>query len=338
LTSTKRFAVSVCHFRLIEQRNIIMNALAIKRAKKNLLHLQKIVLQYPVIFMNFKKHYELFKILKFYRDNGLIKSRTYTIYLFSYVSKKFSIKEKLFALTHHYDFLKNSFKNCYLKQIFREGLLCWEEQNENDKFRVVLQSSDLLEFEGSLTLFFTVNNTKVFKLSFNFAPGQILGVQKPTVVFITALKGIRNEFSNISLATKAFSEIVPQVILMKVVESIASSLNLDTVITINATSQISFSEPSVLEKFYKTYDQFWENLGGERLIQGYFCFKCPYIEKSISSIKSKHRKRVLHKRNKLKQIFEKTLSYVSDYKMSLLFTFVVKAELAACLLFYYLSK
>lgn len=142
-------------------------------------------------YSNCKQHLDLVKVLKPYKRANLISLRTYAIYLFSYISKSLKVDEKLKILTYHYSFLRSIFPTNKLKELFKNGIELYKERSDNDEFSVTLTSSGLLEFEGSLSLFFTVNGTKVFTLSFSFAPGSVYGVKDKTIVYVSCLQGVK---------------------------------------------------------------------------------------------------------------------------------------------------
>jgi uncharacterized protein VirK/YbjX len=268
----------------------------------------------PFIFTSFKRHYELYKVLNFYRMKSLIKFRTYGIYLFSYLSKQMTAKEKLLTLTHHYEFIKRNFKNDILKKIFTEGIVCWDESNYTASFKILLMASHYLEFEGSVTLVFIVNNSQIFNLNFSFAPGEIFGFKnQKTVIFISGLKGVKNQSLNIGLVHKTYLHLSPRNILMKVLESISICLGINTIIAVNTINQVSFGKHEALKYFNKTYDDFWECLSGEKLAQGYYLFKYPFMERPIESIKHRYKKRTIARRNKFKDISEKSILCFSNH-------------------------
>src|SRR3954452_17265585 len=125
----------------------------------------------PRVFMHLQGHLELVKVLKPYRQANLISSRTYAIYTSSYISKTLSIKEKLEILHYHYSYLKKIFDPVSIEQLFKSGLPCWSESVPPSVFNVPLIFSGMLEFEGSLSLFFNVNAVRIFTMSFSFIPG-----------------------------------------------------------------------------------------------------------------------------------------------------------------------
>lgn len=256
----------------------------------------------PKMFGHLKKHFALMKVLKPFKNAGLISFRTYGIYLFSYISKSLDVNKKVEILTHNYSFLKNIFPQNQLKKLFKEGIEFYNESSGEDIYSVALHYSSILEFEGSLSLFFYVNNCKIFTLSFTFAPGSVFDTSDKTVIYVSCLQGVKNQFETISKTTKHFNDVIPAVILLKVLEAFAVALNIRTVLGISAKHQLSFGNEADYENFYDNYDDFWYNAGGE-LVNGNFILPCPVPQKSLSLIKQNHRNRTIKKRGKLNEVY-----------------------------------
>ncbi len=258
-------------------------------------------------FTNLKDHLSLVKILKPFKEEGFINNRTFMIYMFSYIAQFLSIKEKLSILCHNYTFLKNNFPKDKLKQIFNEGITCFEEVNEEDTYKVLLKSSHIFEFEGSQFLVFVMNDVVLFTLSFTFAPGNIFGINSESLIYVSALKGTKNEFENFSKATKYFRENIPSVILLKVLEAIAQNLNIGTLVGISAENQLSYAHGFNDQNFISNYDEFWKNLGATENNDNYY-MQLPMAYKDLSLIKQKYRNRTIKKRKVLDSILTFSLN------------------------------
>ena len=111
-------------------------------AKKNFSGLLKIC-------KHVRSHITLMKVLKPFKKFPLIKSRTSFIYLFDYICRYLSSKEKLAILTYHYNFLQKTFSSSSLKKIFGDGIECWSEAIAGEKYSIKMKHSGYLEFEGS---------------------------------------------------------------------------------------------------------------------------------------------------------------------------------------------
>lgn len=305
-----------------------------KRIKKQMILLkvvQHFLFEKPNIIVHLKKHYELMQVLKPFRKAKLINFRTYVIYLFSFISRSLNVHEKLQILNYNYSFLKNIFNSNQLNQLFKEGIEFYKESSDEDDYTVVLTYSSILEFEGSLSLFFKVNNVKIFTLSFTFAPGEIFKSNNETVIYISCLQGVKNQFGNISKTTKYFQDIIPPVILLKALEAFAVSLKIKEILGILAKDQLSFDDEMDYESFYSNYDNFWKNSGG-RLINGNYVLTCPITQKSISLIRQNHRNRTIKKRQKLNDV------YTACYEKMINILFLPLIDILACDISFYLCE
>ena len=256
---------------------------------------------------NIRDHFSLVKTLKPFKEAGFITNRTFMIYLFSYIAPFLSTKEKLDVLDYNYNFLKNIFSKDKLKQIFNEGIICFEEINEEDTYKVLLKSSHIFEFEGSQFLVFAMNDIVLFTLSFTFAPGNIFGIESENIIYVSSLKGTKNEFEKFSKATKYFKENIPSVILLKVLEAIAQNLNIGTLAGISAENQLSYAPGFNDQNFISNYDEFWKNLGAVETKNNNYYMPLPLAYKDLSLIKQKYRNRTIKKRKVLDGILALSL-------------------------------
>ena len=258
-----------------------------------------------------KQFSNLTRVLKPFKMNNLITYRSYIIYLFSYVSRSLSTDNKARILTHHYLFLKDNLGERYLRKLFSDGIECFKECSDEDEYTVVLSSSSMLEFEGSLSLYFMVNRVKIYTLSFTIAPGNIFNCKGDSIIFISCLQRDSKQIDNNIKATKYFKDILPSVILMRVMEAMATSLNIQTCIGISARNQLSLSDEAEYVRFYNIYDEFWLN-NGATLVDGNYTFSIPLPQKYIQAIQQKHRNRTIKKRAKLDEIYNESYNTINS--------------------------
>lgn len=261
-----------------------------------------------------KKHLELERVLQPFKAAGLINHNTYNIYLFSYLAKFLSTGSKLQSLIHHYSFLSKNFSEQQLQQIFSEGVECYREYNGQDLFTIVLIWSSTLEHEGSLSLFFKVNNVKTANLSFTFVPGKLFGMTDETIIYVSCLQRIGNEFDNVIKCKikDHFNDITPAVILLKSLEAVAYSLHIKQALCVSAINQLSFIRKEDYEKFYTVYDQFWQLMGGE-LVNESYAIPFPVPQKNILLVKQTHRNRARKKRKVMNDIYIDCYSNINSY-------------------------
>jgi uncharacterized protein VirK/YbjX len=263
------------------------------------------------LFIHTKQVLALSTFLATYSPNVIIPFRTYFIAFFSYVSRSLDSQAKLKTVLHNYNFIRKSFNQGALAEIFKTGIVCWSEQISDSDNSVVLSTSKALEFEGSLSLFYKMNGITLYTISFTFVPARCFEVAADTLIFISNSQGVFNQLENISKATKLNRDITPAFILMTVLESLAISLNIPSAIGVGIKNQLSFSANSNYNKFYSNYNEFWEIFAGKKLPSGDYLLSYPLQHKPISSIRQKYRNRTLAKRRRLETISDHCSSNLS---------------------------
>lgn len=252
---------------------------------------------------NFKQHRELVKILKGVVPPGKPIFRTSVMYLFSYLSGAITTSHKRKILAHHYGFLKKVFTGKQLSQLYNGGIVFYAEQHEQNQYRVILASSETLEFEGSLSLLFEMNKQKVASLLFSFAPGDVFDLEDENIVFISCLQRVGNQVENAYAATKYFSDNNMATILLKILEAAAVDFGITKAIGVGCDNQLTAKLTCEHERYYSIYDQFWLNSSGVKRNSDYL-MELPIVQKPILLIKQTHRNRTIKKRQRLRDIFE----------------------------------
>ena len=255
---------------------------------------------------------KLIKLLRYFTTNKLAHLRVNVYHLTGYLSCSFNNNEKLQALFYHYKYLKTTFNLNQLKQLFNDGIECYAEDTENDKYAIVLTGSSKLEFEGSLSLFLKMNGVKIAVLSFTIVPGALFGLEDEKVGYITCLQRIGQHKAGIHIAIKHFKDIIPSFILMHSFEAILSVLKIDTCVGVSYTNQISAMRSVNNESYYSFYDEHWMNYGGVYK-DGNYIIPTPLAQKPLLAIKQTHRNRTVKKRNKLKEIYNESFSKMNDF-------------------------
>ncbi|MEO3408352.1 DUF535 family protein [Mucilaginibacter sp. CAU 1740] len=263
------------------------------------------------IFSNIKQQYKLASTLKPYFKARLLNHRTSVIYLFSYLSGAFTVSKKRQILDHHYQYLKNVLPPTQLQTLFKQGISCYQDSTTADEYNILLASTHMLEFEGSLSLSLLVNNIKIAMLSFSIAPGVAFDLPDEQVIYMANMQRWGEHNEDIHKATKYFNDIIPATILLKTIEALASVLSISTAIGISANNQLTAIIKNDHERFYSIYDQFWLNHGGE-LKNGDYIIPLPLVQKPIEQVKQTHRNRTLKKRERLKGIYEEACRNLSS--------------------------
>jgi uncharacterized protein VirK/YbjX len=251
----------------------------------------------------FRMHRAVLRTLSPFRRQKLIFFRTTLMYILPYLSKSFGVSRKQSILIDHYSFLDKKFSLSQLRQLFSDdGLEAYTETKGSDIYSVRLKSvTNHLEFEGSMSVLFKLNDIILYSLCFTFIKGEVFGINEEWLIYVSALQGTKNEYENIRISTKYFKENSLPVILLKTVEAIAVPLGIRHCVGISAHSQLSLKYSGQFERFFNNYDAFWLNNGAERIKDDYL-LKFPLIQKPIEQIAQAHRNRTLKKRQKMQEL------------------------------------
>lgn len=243
-------------------------------------------------YLDLKKAFDPFKL------RGLIQFRPHNLYMHGYISKSYDVKSRMRIGTFHYNFIQNKFKGETINQLFQGGITCWQENINNENYKVILKKEEY-EGEGSLSLLFYVNNLPLYFLRFSIGPD--LNNTDNTVIHLGTIQGTRNSVE-IKKAIDDLNDIYPPKILMTIIESFARMLGIKTIVGVSSENQLSYKPNSEVKKIHFAYESFYEGYGGERNDEGHYLMACPFPQKPLESIKQKHRKRALLKRERLQEI------------------------------------
>jgi hypothetical protein len=89
------------------------------------------------------------------------------------------------ALAYHYAFLRSFYKEDFLAQMYGTGVVLSTIQAESQAYTVHLQASGPCYEEGELSLFFRAANVDVYCISFSFVPGDLIGLDVPTLILVS---------------------------------------------------------------------------------------------------------------------------------------------------------
>jgi len=216
-------------------------------------------------------------------------------YLTGYLKDGLSRKERASILVHHYTLLGNHAHEHFFRTIVDGRLELWRELVGGRAYRIFLTFPRETHDEGDLALIFRADATDLYTLSFTLGPGIVAGLRAKNVMYIARVQGKGGALDLIRSATKSCLDISPTALLLSAAEGIAMELNLEQIVGISGSTQISAgkSPPGGL---VTAYDDFWIAFGGQKLDGDMYRLTVPLAEKPLQLIKRCHRSRVRRKR------------------------------------------
>jgi len=167
-------------------------------------------------------------------------------------------------------------------------------------YRIALSRSPSLRNEGELSLFFKIDNTVLYTITFTIVPGYAVGLKERRTILLSRMQGARGMLQQIRESTKALKEVSPQAALLAAFNGIAKALGLEHIAGVCSTNQLSYCEGRK-DLFNQAYDQFFFSVGARGPSNGFFYLDVPIPQKPLSMVKRGHRLRTKAKQ-KLKAL------------------------------------
>ncbi len=170
---------------------------------------------------------------------------------------------------YHHNYLCRNLSDCSYLELIRNGLILYECCPRNIIYQVSIGENGFFSFEGELTVSLRANGFPIFAISFNFVPGLILGKASRTAILISRIQGHPGKFEEIRKATKELNEISPPHFLYSALMGIAQTFGIDVIGGVCGAKHCSHS-PENDDQLRVIYDDFFESIGAERTVEGFF--------------------------------------------------------------------
>ncbi len=217
----------------------------------------------------------------------------------SYLSPLLMRKNRILAMTHHYNYLRLNLDKDFLTRICQEPAALWKEETSGASYQIVLSvpPSDCGEDrEGDLTLLFMADSICIFTLSFTICPGSVFNVKADHVMYIGRLQGSRHVIDQIRTATKRCHGISQQALLLAVAQGIGLSLDIKDMVCSSASGKYSVDRTDKPSISSQLYDEFWTDMGATKISDYAYHMPLPIQKKPIGLIEQCHRRRAVKRR------------------------------------------
>lgn len=224
--------------------------------------------------------------------------------LFELMTRYFLFKgstpvERLEAIINHFDFLKATFTDTFIKEMYsidedniyddvsriKRGIILWQSEELNMKAQLYYGAGQ--RKEGLLTLLLTLESKGVYHANFRFGKG----FNGEKAMWIGTIQGYKDGLANAKTATKKMFGYRPKNFIMYLLRLIAQQCGVET---IYAVSDEGFYANTHLVRGHRAkvaeLDSLWQESGGE-LSQDERFYIIPLEEyrKPIEEIKSQKR-------------------------------------------------
>ena len=228
--------------------------------------------------------------------SGLCRTRYSDLENQQLFSHALTSEQQIKSLVYHYDIVTRYFTAEFLETIRDREFICWSTNADQIAHTISLSISSELEYEGCLTLSYEVDNLKIYYISFTICPGSFFG-QSGNTILVSRNQGVRGQHVEIARASKDLNDVFPAHALMSALEGLSLTLGINQIIGIASHNQITIVQSEAIENSILHYNDFWNTFETKRTDSLDYLISIPYALKNLKSIKSKHRKRTMHKRS-----------------------------------------
>ncbi len=225
-----------------------------------------------------------------------------------YLANFLTAQQRLTIQSHLCEFVDRTFCPHSVVPQLREGLVLWQKACDDDTVTMVLGLPKRTMLEGDLTLELLVNTTMIYRLSFSFVPGHVLGMDDRHVLLIGGSQGVQGTADHSRRVARQNSEIPPSGLLVTGLRAIAEALDITTLGGVAAASQSVVHGTPDLHR--NAYDDLWMTHHGI-LKNGIYLM--PVRPTDDAAIEGSHKARTRRKRRYRQSLQTEFVSLFSRY-------------------------
>ena len=228
-----------------------------------------------------------------------------------YLANFLTAEQRLSIQSHLCEFLDRTFCPQSVVPQLRNGLVLWQKPCDDDVVTMVLGLPKRTMLEGDLTLELLVNETMIYRLSFSFVPGHVLGMDDHHVLLIGGSQGVQGTADHTRRVARQNSEIPPSGLLLTGLRAIAEALDITTLAGVSAATQSVVHAAPELHR--NAYDELWMTHHGT-LHNGIYLMPVKPTDDAV--IEGSHKARTRRKRRYRQGLQAEFVSLFSRYLMA----------------------
>jgi uncharacterized protein VirK/YbjX len=205
----------------------------------------------------------------------------------------------------HYGALAEALKPEALEALITGPVRLYAHQVGNVFCEVVLTATHERHDEGELQLQFLRDGALLYLMGVSVVPGDVLRLPERHVMLISRMQGAPRRFAEIRQATKEFSEIHPQALLLAALQGLAQAMDLSVIAGVSATNQLVYDAEHA-ELFERAYDAFFLSAGATAWTDRYFLLNADGPRRTSVPKSRSHALRALRKRRAKDEIIAQT--------------------------------
>lgn len=250
------------------------------------------LLSVGLVIFHFHKHIKLMRVMNHPRTRPLVRRypKIAYKYLVKYAALNLATRCRLALVTSHYSLVQKLFNDAFSDRVYGDRLTLWKSEEADFPLTIDLDFPATFHTEGDLCITMRLAERQVYRMVFILSSGATFGLGQQNVIFLTCVQGMANT-STLHGVSAECNDVHPADVLMAVVQGIAASLDIATVVGIRDEQQICNSG-----KTFFSYNSFFEEYGVLDHAMNAYLIRLPLQRKELSLIPAKHRARTRRKR------------------------------------------
>jgi uncharacterized protein len=237
-----------------------------------------------------------------------------------YLAKGLSPIERARTALHHYEHEMHAFDRAYFDAVYGgEGLVVWRREVEGGLFEIrILPGNDVL-YEGGASIVAFFNEVRIAVLSYAnvspdiFLPGHVTPAGEaplgPNLLFVTRKQLTWDHALYQKCFNKAFDRSTPGHFCFAALTGLALAQGHARVVAIAPDVHPSCT-PEAEDRFQAAYTEFWESLGGRRVLPYGYLIDLPMRMTPLDALDTKARKRAVARRRHIQAVQDSTFDVV----------------------------
>ncbi len=219
-----------------------------------------------------------------------------------YLSNTFTHRERIECALAHYRFEGERYDSRYKDAVYRDGgVMLWSRIVEGVNYRLKLRATTDLRHEGGISIVLCADRVVLSEMSYAWVPAKVLGVSGGTLAFITRNQSLRRDSIALLRFRKDFPQNSPSYFCFAALHGIAQANGHGRIAAIRYDCQVAFDE-RYASGFRNSYCELWKSFDALELARVAYVMSVPLLPPPLSTIKAKHRKRAIDRRQHWSEI------------------------------------
>lgn len=178
-----------------------------------------------------------------------------------YLATFFTPADRLAIQTHLCDSLDSLFRDESVVARLKDGIVLWSAETDGHTQSISLRLPVRTMLEGDLTIEHSFDGERLYRMSFSFVPGHLLGLPDAQVLFVGGSQGVHGTAEKVRQAAKLNGEITPADMLLIALRAMGQAMGIEQICGVAATHQPVVHAKAGLS--LGAYDDLWIRNHGE---------------------------------------------------------------------------